>query len=70
MKKMLLCLIAAFFIIAALPSCLSEDSVSIDFIYGDMEEFFAQAMAPGVLPGDVQTNFENIVSLYETNPGV
>ena len=70
MKKMLLCLIAAFFIIAALPSCLSEDSVSIDFIYGDMEEFFTQAMAPGVLPGDVQTNFENIVSLYETNPGV
>lgn len=70
MKKRLLCLIVAFFIIAALSSSLAEDSVSIDFVYGDMEEFFAQALSPGALPGDVQANFENIVSLYEANPGV
>ena len=70
MKKLLVGLIIAFFIIAALPSVLAEDSVSIDFIYGDMEELFAQALAPDALPGDVQAHFESIVSLYEANPGV
>lgn len=70
MKKLLVGLIIAFFIIATLPSALAEDSVSIDFIYGDMEELFAQALAPDALPGDVQAHFESIVSLYEANPGV
>lgn len=70
MKRILFGLIVAFFIIVTLPSSRAEDSISVDFIYGDIEELFAQALMPDALPGDVQANFENIVSLYDANPGV